>query len=179
MWNLPGLGIEPMYPVLAGGFLSTVPPGKSSDSIIMHPRPRWFLRRKARTLLSQPYFAICYWITCPNSVNELWNQKEKKKLKIFLLLITHILSVTAKGQVTGRVRTGVCRGESCHLSRAPPTWSPWQPCHPLEVGQSGLCQEEGTLHRPNTCENLHPEHVRATWPPKVWPSEAPTLWHPG
>ena len=105
--------------------------------------------------------------------------KRKKKLKIFLLLITHILSVTAKGQVTGRVRTGVCRSESCHLSRAPPTWSPWQPCHPLEVGQSGLCQEERTLHRPNTCENLHPEHVRATWPPKVWPSEAPALWHPG
>ena len=28
MWNLPGPGIEPMYPALAGEFLSTVPPGK-------------------------------------------------------------------------------------------------------------------------------------------------------
>ena len=29
MWNLPGLGMEPVSPALAGGFLSTGPPGKS------------------------------------------------------------------------------------------------------------------------------------------------------
>ena len=29
MWDLPGPGIEPVSPVLAGGFLTTVPPGKS------------------------------------------------------------------------------------------------------------------------------------------------------
>ena len=28
MWDLPGPGIEPVSPALAGGFLSTVPPGK-------------------------------------------------------------------------------------------------------------------------------------------------------
>ena len=28
-WNLPGPGIEPVFPALAGGFLSTVPVGKS------------------------------------------------------------------------------------------------------------------------------------------------------
>ena len=28
MWDLPGPGIEPMSPALAGGFLTTVPPGK-------------------------------------------------------------------------------------------------------------------------------------------------------
>ena len=28
MWDLPGPGIEPMSPALAGGFLATVPPGK-------------------------------------------------------------------------------------------------------------------------------------------------------
>ena len=28
MWNLPGRGMEPMSPALAGGFLSTAPPGK-------------------------------------------------------------------------------------------------------------------------------------------------------
>ena len=30
MWNLPGPGIEPMSPALADGFLSTLPPGRSS-----------------------------------------------------------------------------------------------------------------------------------------------------
>ena len=28
MWDLPGPGIEPMSPALAGGFLTTAPPGK-------------------------------------------------------------------------------------------------------------------------------------------------------
>ena len=30
MWNLPGPGIEPVSPALAGGFFTTVPPRKSS-----------------------------------------------------------------------------------------------------------------------------------------------------
>ena len=29
MWDLPGLGIEPVSPALAGRFLTTGPPGKS------------------------------------------------------------------------------------------------------------------------------------------------------
>ena len=32
MWNLPGPGIEPVSAALAGGVLSTVPPGKSDIS---------------------------------------------------------------------------------------------------------------------------------------------------
>ena len=28
MWDLPGSGIEPMSPALAGGFFTTEPPGK-------------------------------------------------------------------------------------------------------------------------------------------------------
>ena len=28
MWDLPGLGVEPMSPALAGGFFTTEPPGK-------------------------------------------------------------------------------------------------------------------------------------------------------
>ena len=29
IWDLPGPGLEPMSPALAGGFLTTAPPGKS------------------------------------------------------------------------------------------------------------------------------------------------------
>ena len=29
MWDLPGPGLEPMSPALAGGFLTIVPPGQS------------------------------------------------------------------------------------------------------------------------------------------------------
>ena len=41
MWDLPGPGLEPMSPVLAGGFLTTVPPGKSPRNFYM----RWETRR--------------------------------------------------------------------------------------------------------------------------------------
>ena len=33
MWNLPRPGIEPMSPALAGGFLSTVPPGEVLQAV--------------------------------------------------------------------------------------------------------------------------------------------------
>ena len=41
MWNLPGPGIEPMSPTLAGGFSSTEPPAKSSnyDSYLLPTKP--------------------------------------------------------------------------------------------------------------------------------------------
>ena len=33
MWDLPGPGIEPVSPALAGRFLATVPPGKSGTHL--------------------------------------------------------------------------------------------------------------------------------------------------
>ena len=35
MWNLPGPGIEPMSPALAGRFLTTAPPGKPQDRLLI------------------------------------------------------------------------------------------------------------------------------------------------
>ena len=34
MWDLPGPGLKPVSPALAGGFLTTAPPGKSEVLII-------------------------------------------------------------------------------------------------------------------------------------------------
>ena len=39
MWDLPGSGLEPVSPALAGGFLNTAPPGKSK----FHPFLKTFL----------------------------------------------------------------------------------------------------------------------------------------
>ena len=36
MWDIPRPGIEPMSPALAGGFLTTEPPGKSSVSLVFN-----------------------------------------------------------------------------------------------------------------------------------------------
>ena len=35
MWDLPGPGLEPLSPALAGRFLATVPPGKPSYDILL------------------------------------------------------------------------------------------------------------------------------------------------
>ena len=35
MWDLPGPGLEPMSPALAGGFLTTAPPGKPSTQVLL------------------------------------------------------------------------------------------------------------------------------------------------
>ena len=40
MWDLPGPGLEPVSPSLAGGFLTTAPPGKSVNSFRLAPRER-------------------------------------------------------------------------------------------------------------------------------------------
>ena len=40
VWRLPGPGIEPMFPVLAGGFFTTEPPGTSLSGIFFNRIPR-------------------------------------------------------------------------------------------------------------------------------------------
>ena len=37
MWDLPGPGLEPVSPALAGGFLTTAPPGKPLVAIVLSP----------------------------------------------------------------------------------------------------------------------------------------------
>ena len=39
MWDLPRPGIEPVSPALAGGFLTTVPPGKSQVTVLRFEIP--------------------------------------------------------------------------------------------------------------------------------------------
>ena len=36
-WDPPGPGLEPVSPALAGGVLTTAPPGRSHDSVFLHP----------------------------------------------------------------------------------------------------------------------------------------------
>ena len=35
MWDLPGSGIEPVFPALAGGFFTTEPPGKPDHVVLV------------------------------------------------------------------------------------------------------------------------------------------------
>ena len=42
MWDLPGPGLEPVSPALAGGLLTTVPPGKSLNAILIKTSKSYF-----------------------------------------------------------------------------------------------------------------------------------------
>ena len=63
MWDLPGLGLEPVSPALPGGFLTTAPPGKPNSGTSSAPTLRletqgWLMApapAPARSLL-QPLF---------------------------------------------------------------------------------------------------------------------------
>ena len=41
MWNIPGPGIEPVSPAMAGGFLTTGLPGKSQSYVFKQGRRGW------------------------------------------------------------------------------------------------------------------------------------------
>ena len=49
MWYLPGPGLEPVSPALAGGFLTTAPPGKSQfcslEAEFLHQETSGFVLR--------------------------------------------------------------------------------------------------------------------------------------
>ena len=52
VWDLPGPGLEPVSPALAGGFLTTAPPGKPQDltfySILFPTSHSTFLLKKKK-----------------------------------------------------------------------------------------------------------------------------------
>lgn len=51
MWNLPGQGIEPVPPALAGGFSNIEPQGKSSGSLFVP-----YFVTLAGDFISEPWF---------------------------------------------------------------------------------------------------------------------------
>ena len=53
MWNLPGPGIEPMSPVLAGGFFTTKPPGRPPEPDSLVHRARWGWEMSGRGAVSE------------------------------------------------------------------------------------------------------------------------------
>ena len=52
MWDLPGPGLEPMSPALAGGFLTIAPPGKPQQA---------FLNTQYVLDIDDTHSALCHW----------------------------------------------------------------------------------------------------------------------
>ena len=67
MWDLPGPGLEPVSPALAGGFLTTAPPGKSLlfSVFVFAQLPGYFFNLILSTTLLVFYFILL--ILSPNT----------------------------------------------------------------------------------------------------------------
>ena len=67
MWDLPGPGLEPVSPALAGGFLTTAPPGEASPlliedtdtdaSVVLRPRSEYRVLTPVRLPAAGPLLA--------------------------------------------------------------------------------------------------------------------------
>ena len=57
MWDLPGPGLEPVSPALAGGFLTTVPPGKPEGDVLT-------TGPLGKSLEYLSYFLLLYFLFC-------------------------------------------------------------------------------------------------------------------
>ena len=55
MWDLPRLGLEPVSPALAGGFLTTAPPGKPPNVLLPYDLTIVLLGIYPRELKRRPY----------------------------------------------------------------------------------------------------------------------------
>ena len=64
MWNPPGPGIEPVSPALAGRFLTTEPPGRSSLCFHLYPSISVFLFDWKAVLRSSQSAAAAFRVTC-------------------------------------------------------------------------------------------------------------------
>ena len=62
MWDLPGPGLEPVSPALAGGFLTTAQPGKSHVCLFFSLVQVAFLLLMLSTVYLVNYLSLFHWL---------------------------------------------------------------------------------------------------------------------
>ena len=72
MWDLPGPGLEPVSPALAGRFITTAPPGKSLVPYFSRCSVRW-------ESLSRVAEAWQGWVACPRHL--VWKEASPASVK--------------------------------------------------------------------------------------------------
>ena len=77
MWDLPGPGIEPMSPALAGRFFTTEPPGKPSPGLHMPT----LLRERQNLNLVQATVILEF----VSYLIKAWDKRLKKKFPILII----------------------------------------------------------------------------------------------
>ena len=63
MWDLPGPGLEPVFPALAGGFLTTAPPGKPQIIVFIVDKQKVSWRHSPFS----SHVTTLYTLQCPRS----------------------------------------------------------------------------------------------------------------
>ena len=101
MWDLPGPGPEPVSPALAGGFLTTAPPGKSLGHILIHRRAKLFFYKVDLAIPASFPFQINFRVSLLSSFLRkllvLWLEiywiYRFRNIDMFIIINDHIKSV--------------------------------------------------------------------------------------
>ena len=65
MWDLPGPGLESVSPALAGGFLTTAPPGKPSLNVLIRIVCLLLIAEKDQDLGFIGCGKLVFWVSLP------------------------------------------------------------------------------------------------------------------
>ena len=179
MWNLPGPGIKPVSPSLAGRFLSTVPPGKSKEKNSLHcscnfPVSFRSLKNnskiisKSRELLGKVVPSLCYsssqmmqmllvWVPewrggrASLYVRWIWSVDDKSKLWALGNWYHH--NLTYLDQLGGSAQISAILGSPSPLKER---LRKWMERLNLTVQRLGICLPiQGAWVRPQSRETPH------------------------
>ena len=118
MWDLPGPGLKPVSPALAGGFLTTAPPGKS---LARHLYPRWVPSAPSSLLYHAVQVAgsLYHSLNLPQRLLFLWQPSDPQVNKFeefFLSVLSTALKPKAFQQVLCCFRMWM-KNIACHINK--------------------------------------------------------------
>ena len=123
MWGLPGSGITPMSPALAGGFFTTKPSGKLTEQLLLItdclqllPLGLYWQKRHGRELEFIEHLILTLWLHIYHFISSLNNLVEVAYLFPFLLvkqMESHNTWITCRRYADSKIRHCMIWMQAC------------------------------------------------------------------